>query len=555
MKRILRNNLSFLFFLIIVGVAIYTFYDLPRTFFQQDEWHNFGYVMLHKGNFWEIFFADWKRFLLGLGRPLSMFLNFQLFKIFGIKAFNFAFFAIILHMANTLLVFYLILSLTKSKFSSLLGALLFLTNSISHQAVTWLGTVSGTLPSSLFALLSFIFFLRYLEKEKIKLIIYSIAFLVVSILFKESSIFLFLFFPLFSLIWRKKKVHQVFLPIFAVIVFFYLPFLLYGGKPDTFIGTPSLANSSGTFYARLLYNIFVYPIQSLSLIFIHPSFIYRFTGALTKAKFPNYAGDGLVEQTIIAEFVSLFFGILFLLILFIFFKSLLKQRRERNVMLTSISYIILSSLPFVILEKSTPYFESRSYYLIAFGGALLFGQVIALGASFLKRRYKNPLIYLLILFFSIWYLYTQANFIKKDIGIQLAITSQRKQILGVIRTSYPDIGQKPVFYTESDTTYLDPKEKILPFQSGFGQTLMVVYAAEKKVDPKLFAEDFLWGIYTTGYKEVDSNGFGYFRDYPTLLKALEDNGLSSENVYAFHWDGERLTDITKTVRRRLNNEL
>ena len=97
------------------------------------------------------------------------------------------------------------------------------------------------------------------------------------------------------------------------------------------------------------------------------------------------------------------------------------------------------------------------------------------------------------------------------------------------------------------------EEKILPFQSGFGQTLLVWYYENEKFPTCLYEDIFLYDIYSQGYKYCQGRGFGYFREYEELLRTLKENKLGSENVIAFSWESkkENLLDITPQVRTQI----
>ena len=134
----------------------------------------------------------------------------------------------------------------------------------------------------------------------------------------------------------------------------------------------------------------------------------------------------------------------------------------------------------------------------------------------------------------------------------------RKSILTTIQLVYPDLPDKVVVYTQSNQPYygLPPETKILPFQSGLGQTLLVWYYPTEKFPKEFFADRFLWDIEEQGYKEVGDHGFGYFRDLDLLRDAIGQYNLPGESVIAFSWDGKKnfLTDITQEVRNEIYDQ-
>lgn len=150
--------------------------------------------------------------------------------------------------------------------------------------------------------------------------------------------------------------------------------------------------------------------------------------------------------------------------------------------------------------------------------------------------------------------------IRTDIKQLIADGQLRKSILNQIQTSYPVLPEKVVFYVESDKAYygLPDEETILPFQSGFGQTLLVWYYHHGEKFPScMFADGWLYPIEDQGYRYCQGRGFGYFRNVDDLDEAFQTNDLSPENLTAFefHSEDESLNDITAFMRERLKEIL
>jgi len=132
----------------------------------------------------------------------------------------------------------------------------------------------------------------------------------------------------------------------------------------------------------------------------------------------------------------------------------------------------------------------------------------------------------------------------------------RQYILSDIKGSYQRLPKKVVFYTESNKSYygLPDEDRILPFQSGFGQTLLLWYYRSENFPVAFFKDNYLWDITSQGYKEIQGTGFGYFRNYSLLLSTLKEYNLSSESVIAFSWDDntQTITNITEKIRKKIN---
>jgi hypothetical protein len=100
---------------------------------------------------------------------------------------------------------------------------------------------------------------------------------------------------------------------------------------------------------------------------------------------------------------------------------------------------------------------------------------------------------------------------------------------------------------------LPSEEKMLPFQSGLGQTLLVWYHDQENYPNEFYQNRFLWEITDQGYQEVGDRGFGYFRDKDLLRQAIAQYNLVPESLVAFSWNSqtEELKDVTVLVREEL----
>ena len=142
--------------------------------------------------------------------------------------------------------------------------------------------------------------------------------------------------------------------------------------------------------------------------------------------------------------------------------------------------------------------------------------------------------------------------IRRDINQEQGIGFTRTSILNRMKDSYPTLPKKVIIYIESDTVYfgLPPTEHVLPFQSGFGQTLLVWYNAKGDLFPAcFFDEQYLYAIESQGYKECEGRGFGYFRKMDDLKKAIGENNIKAENVIAFSYISSKnsLVNVTEQV--------
>ena len=96
---------------------------------------------------------------------------------------------ILLHIACCILLFFLLQKLKYEKFKSLFVTLIYAVHPALVQAVAWVPGRNDSL-LTLFALISTIFYIDYFEKNKIKYAILHFIFFIISLLTKESIVFL-----------------------------------------------------------------------------------------------------------------------------------------------------------------------------------------------------------------------------------------------------------------------------------------------------------------------------------------------------------------------------
>lgn len=569
------KKIKSLFVLAVLALFIFiAYYGLWQTFFQQDEWQYFGAV---------IHALSTKKPILNLVLPFQgdlthfypltmLFYSFE-YLLFKTNFSNYAFMSLILHLINCFLLFYFIKLYLKNELIAFLASLFFSVNSLSHQAVSWILAGIGTLPGTTFILFSLIFFTKYLHSpEKKKFFLLSIAFLLISLLFKEISLFLLLFLPLFWLIHHRFQIKQRLRPfIKQAILFFstalgylFLRFLFFLG-----LRSPQPEMSDQTFppVFSLIYRLLTVPIKGLAQSFFTDSFIFKISKLIINLAYPDFAalqettGYDLIVQTIGADLVS-FFLTTILVIIFLAFYKFLRKRKKRlnaNFFLLSLIFIPLASLPFIFVAGPAGFFsifEPRNLYVVNLGSSIIITIFISEVAIFLSQKRKTVVLLMMLLISPLLLLHIRI--IKRDLRELRAVSQLRKSFLETIQTAYPQLPDKVIFFTESDQPYygLPENEKILPVQSGLGKMLMVWYQEQEQFPGCLYENQFLYALLSQGYKSCEGRGFGYFRDYDKLKNALKNNNLSPENVIAYSWEGEteKFEDITEQIRKKLKYE-
>ncbi len=546
MKRISRITL--LFFVVLAALLAFTYWRLPQTFYQQDEWQVLGYNLV-QGPYNIIKYSSPIQLFLGEGRPLTRALNIIFFGVFQYTIMPTVLFALVLHFLNCWLVFRLAEKLSSKKIIAVVATLFFAVNGVAFQAVTWAAAL-GTVPATTFFLFSLFSYLDFLDTQKKKFAHISFLFLFISLLFKEIGIFLFVFYPILYLLRRKKikvdeaiKAHALFFVYGAAAVIFRLSelFMKTDKKVGAFIG------GGGSFYQKVLMDAVLYPLTGVFQTFVPPLIMYDIARSFTLIEYPFVVATGHLDtiyQTLVTD--ALCAGGTFLLLLILIWVNQREKGKSSFFVWFSFLLSLLSFLPYAVLERGGSYMDSRYYYIAAIGGGFLLGYVV----DYLMR-WKKLLAPLVIIFIGVL-LFRHIQYIETDLSQQVEIAQLRLSLLNSIKQIHPTLGDKNVFYVTGDKEYYGP-HNMVPFQQGMGYTLMVWYYHTGKIPASFVEGNVLWDITTQGYKEVNGQGFGYFSDLPSLQSAYHTYHFSKTDVVSFYLDSKKqqLINTTEGTRKLL----
>lgn len=555
LKKIIKND-GFILLIILVLVNI-LYKRLLRGFFEQDEWLSFGWYVLHKNlNFVEslkFFFAP----SLGHYNPLTNAVQNFLFYVWGMNYTKFALLGIGLHLLVVVSIYFLSKIIFKgNKLLAFLTTLLFGIFASGYQGVGWVVADISILSASIIGLVSAILFFKFLENEKSKYLAWSLVFLIFSLFFKEITIGLFpLFF--FALLLKgnwKKHARYVFWVLgfgIAYVAFRVAAIFMPKGPMDI----SALQSQS---WRDVLYNLVTIPLKTISQSLLPTDFVKTIAFNISEIfaaylyLIPGSPEFEMFAVKVVMEALNLFIG----LVVIIF--SILGTIRMRkkwgvnfdNPIVLGLAWMILNSFIFAYAPETTgtvSVIDSRNLYFTAFGFVLFIVAVVKIISK--NKTWLTVILLLPFLLFNIYWLRTNLRVFSKAGVI-------RKAILNQITSRYPAIPQKVIFYTQSDSSYygLPDGVHILPFQSGFGQTLLVWYYQKSPLPSGFFENRFLWDIESQGYKEIDGRGFGYFRNLDLLVATIKKYNLPMNVVIAFRWDSKAnsLTDITLEVQREVS---
>lgn len=517
---------------ILVSLLPIIFYlRLFSGFFQQDEWLGFSQYVLHSSLNWvQLLFYF---FLPSIGHfiPLTTLAVHSLFSLLGLNYQIYAGMSIFLHGVSILLFLYLAKLIFKDLKLAVLAVLVFGTLASDYQGTGWVIANLSTHGATIFGLLTIIF----LFKENIKV---SLFFLIVSLLFKEITLGLFILIPFYIFLFSKPRNWMTMtmgVAAFYVLVRVLMIFSPVQVKETTVFETQSTP--------KIVYNFVTVPFKSISQSIIPQGQIRWISEVLTKPLGEKIAGkEGspdrerfVVKRTM--EIVSL--GLAGVIIWY-------ALRHRSKIIIFSLFWIISNSLIFSLAPERTGLIstvDSRYLYFVSIGSALLL-------VSLFKDKLKFILV-ILVLINGFW--------LNKELVTYVQRGQVRRKILAQIKMEHPILEEKTVFYTESDTSFygLPVEDRILPFQSGLGQTILSWYYDTEKFPKDFFENRYLWDILEQGYKEDENRGFGYFRDFDLMVKTVVDNKLPIDSVIGYRYSSKtnQLNDMTDEIKGRLKGSL
>lgn len=154
-------------------------------------------------------------------RPLQMFSYFLDYNLWGLNPAGFRLSNLMLHLGNSILVFYLILLIFKDKLLAQASSVLFLVHPVQISTVAYI-SARGDLLSGFFILAGCILFLKFLDYSDYRLYFLSILAVVFALFSRENALLIIFFLVLLSSVGPKQKLKLKALAGFFVLVLIYL---------------------------------------------------------------------------------------------------------------------------------------------------------------------------------------------------------------------------------------------------------------------------------------------------------------------------------------------
>ncbi|MEK7092406.1 MAG: discoidin domain-containing protein, partial [Patescibacteria group bacterium] len=326
--------------------------------------------------------------------------------------------------------------------------------------------------------------------------------------------------------------------------------IIYFAFRAVFLSSGPYISTSKGMSVDIFYNFAFLPIKTVSQTLLPPSQIIKISYSLAPLFPQKITGErgtttfDLFVQSKILPVLDLIIFILVIVVLWMLWRR--GGAKSIKLALFAFIFVIINSIVYAVSPEKNgliSIIDSRNLYFPSIGTFIF----VAYLASFLMgNNFKKAFLLLLPL------LALNAFWLNRELASLAEIGSLRRNILFHIKSEYPTLPDKTVFYIESDTSYygLAEHERILPFQSGFGQTLLVWYHEGENFPKELYQNKFLWDITDQGYRGVDNKGFGYFRSFDELIKGVLENRIDPASVFAFSYksDEKKIIDITEQTR-------
>ena len=480
-----RNRWIALLFSVIV---LLTYRDVWFIYFQQDEWFWFKKILLFDH------YGIWNHFQVVSNHFTPLFsLQFDLMmRLFGFNTFFYGLYNFVLHYINTVLVFVFAKKVTRSEKIGIIAGALFAVAATPVEAVTWYGTSPMSLPSTTCGLFALLLFHSYLQKGQIKKLIQSLALIIIGSLFYESLIALFLFLIVWALIEKRNRKDTISWSMLVGVLFFIFRSLLQVTQGIT------IKVSYATYLATVVHHLIKFIPLGFSQLFVPTEWVYQTSLALIQYNQPDILQmipkewDMYFNLDNLMRTFFLSFTVIIVLSLLIYIAIPFAQRERKKYIILFFLFCIINFLPFSLLPQSG--LESRHFYFITIGSSVMLGIII----ERFFEKIGSPIGKLLIIFLVTYYMGFQIHFIRDAVVALGRVSAVRATIVHDVVSTYKTVPPRVIFYSTTG---------VLPFQSGFGETLMVNYASQHSYIP-FFKTEFLTHMGEQGYQEMDGVGFG-----------------------------------------------
>lgn len=550
-----RTLKSFLFvfpvFFIIIFIATW---GLLNGYFEQDEWLGIASVMNSYNLPWWSIYVPWVHF-----SPLGIFFWSTLYNVFHLQAQYYFLIELIVHAFNATLVFILTARLTKNKAIAVLTGLLFLLNGRAYQVFTHLAFLHSTDATMFFILLFFVYLSGVKEKiVSLKKIIILFLIFLAAVLVREEGFIIVPLFVAYLICFNRQKINKNNFKYFGLFTIGIIIFLF------TRIFAQSLNTESIPVQYQITGNGVEYNLATIPIKFVVQNLVWYQRIALfflnnSKKAYPDIESYFVSQSPILDAAFFYIFGVIACIIAMWLWKF--RPKNIGSYLIFFLTWIGANAFMLSFVGRHISVVEPRYLYFSSF-------PVLCFISIFMHSLYTSKskiLIFGLvrkIFVITLFVVLLLTSFQEIRIAVDYMSHSGivKKKVLKSLRKVHPALSKNTIFYVKcKDKCYRNgelgiPPENVLPFSSGPGMNILVMYAVgrEKEWGP-FFTNEFLFPIFSEGYKKIGDRGFGYFTTKSTLEEALKKNHLSKDIVVALeiNEDNYTFTDISQDFRKIL----
>lgn len=542
-------------------LILISYWGLFTTFFQQDEWFTLGIVSA-QGPWAGLYDYSIAELLLGTGRVLGSFIGNVFHYLFPLDIAPFVMFALVVHGINGMLIYRFVYYVTRNPRLAFVSGVIFVIGFIPHQAITWTAASVTTLGATFFALLAITVHVGAYTRKSSRLRFLAFGLLIVSALFKDITIPLFIYLPATAVILARGKLSArrivtdnwpILLYLICIMALRIAGFASDDGKKGVFITKHQNPTQ------RLVVHALLYPVVSMGNMYVPPTFMYKLANRLQADHYRFLAGAPLSEaimQNLASDLVSLILGAGFVGSIFILWYV---NKNQRRIILWSFLFCVVSFLPYSIVERGSSYLDSRYYYLPFAGGAILMGILIdAILAWWLRSRSITVRMLLgVCIIGAVIYGYKNIVQIRRAVATDQKIAQERKIIISGIRSIIVRYPHGRIFYVTGDSEHYALAGQALPFQQNIGYTIMVLMAREGRVYKEPLIDISLFQIGRQWQKMTPQGTVGYYWNMDVLRQAVRSKQVKPEEIIGLSYDSKnrQLLDITSRVTETALNEL
>lgn len=538
------------------GIILLVTWGMFSSYFQQDEWMGFASIIRsYNLPWWDIFVPGTMHFA-----PLGVLFWSVMYHLFKLQAQYYVLVGLLIHTSVTALVFVLTARLTKNKMIALIAGLLFLLNGRAHQGFTHLAIFHSTDTTMFFIVLFFVYLANIKDKFlsfKNTLILYLIF--LAAIGFREEGFIVIPGFWAYLLAFDKAKLNKRNMLHFFLLGVGLVAFLAFRFFAQTLYADPIPVQYQAS-SDRAVYNLATIPIKMVVQNIIYYQEIAIFFLKHHEKIYPGMVKNIYLDNAPLMDVAYFYIFSLLSCIVAIWMWAI--HPKKIGSFLVFFAVLIVSNA-FILSFVGFPIFtlEPRYLYYSAF-------PVFCIIAIFMytvfvsKSRYRSfdflKRIFVVALFIVL--LTTSYKQIRVAVDQQIRDGVVKKKILASLRQVHPTLSKNTIFYVQCRIKcYRNgelglPLENVLPFPSGPGMVMLVMYSqGQEKEWGDFFVHYFLFHTFSEDYKKIGDRSFGYFTTKQKLEAALKKNKILKETVVALEYNEENYTlkDISKSFRKTL----